>query len=94
MITVADANTKMAKNEVCAVVATFNIHSDRHQWLHEGVPFTNQFYCGVSVPLISPIGGNCITPPVTKVDLCLYDDCTYIFRHCVHDLLIEKTHSI
>ncbi len=68
-------------------------YKERSQFLHEGVPFTNQFYTGVSVPLINPIGGNCITPPVSKVDLCLYDYCTYIFRHCVHDLLIEKTET-
>lgn len=59
----------------------------RSSFLHEGNARTNEFYCGVSVPLIDTLNQNRISDVTSYTRYNLFDWSTYIFRMVVHDLL-------
>lgn len=59
----------------------------RSSFLHEGNARTNEFYCGVSIPLIDPLTKNRILDVAPSIKYNMFDWATYIFRMVVHDVL-------
>ncbi|MBT9778553.1 hypothetical protein GPL15_18805 [Clostridium sp. MCC353] len=65
-------------------------YGQRSSFLHEGYAKTNEFYSGRCIPLLNPDAPNEILGAAPVVNINLFDYVTYIFRHKVHDLLVEN----
>lgn len=62
-------------------------YGNRCSFLHEGNAKTNEFYCGVSVPLINPSLPNEIMNVSSCLEYNYFDYISYIIRKKIHDLL-------